>query len=103
MLPKLPGHDCEYTPWDAPLAQRVRVGQLEFLDALGVVDLAGIDVARFVDRHGVYPVELAGIAAAAAEAADHAAVLAPEDADLVVLAVGIEEIGLLRIGPDGEI
>src|SRR6185437_12665054 len=88
---------------DEPLAQRVRVGQLEFLNALGVVDLAGIDVARFVDCHGVYPVELAGIAAAAAEVADHAAVLALENADFVVLAVGIQQIGLFRVGPDGEI
>ena len=49
------------------------------------------------------PVELPGIAAVVAEAADHAAVLALDDADLVVLAVGAEQIGLLRIGPDREV
>src|SRR5215475_12436103 len=51
----------------------------------------------------MHPVELAGVAAAAAEAADHAAVLALDDADFVVFAVGAEQIGLLWIGPEGEV
>src|SRR5882672_3755096 len=67
------------------LAQRVR-GQLELLDALGVVDFAGIDVALLVDRHGVNPVKLSGVAAAPSEAANHAAIFALQDPDLVVLA-----------------
>jgi hypothetical protein len=70
--------------------------RFEFLDALGVVDFAGIDVAELVDRHGVNPVEFSGIAAAAPEAADDAPVLALDDADFVVLAIRVQEPGLLR-------
>src|ERR1700733_13498906 len=84
------------------LSQRVR-GQLEFLDALSGVDLAGIDIALGVDRHGVNPVKLPGIAAVAAKAADHAAVVALDDADLVVLAIGAQQVTLFRIGPDRDI
>src|ERR1700756_2511415 len=57
------------------LFQRVRC-QLEFLDAFSGIDLGGIDVALRIDRHGVNPVELAGVAAVMAEGADHAAVVA---------------------------
>src|SRR5215472_1621282 len=84
------------------LFQRVR-GQPEFLDALGVVDFAGIDVTELVHGHGMDPVELAGVAAAAAEPADHAAILALQNAYLVVLPVGVQQISLLGIGPDREV
>src|SRR6516164_5965478 len=84
------------------LFQRVR-RQPELLDALPGVDLGGIDVTLGVDRHGVHPVELAGIAAVMAEAADHAAIVALDHPDLVVLAIGAEQIGLLRIGPDRDV
>src|SRR5450755_3987490 len=68
------------------LSQRIR-SQPEFLDPLSGVDLAGIEVAPGVDRHGMHPVKLPGIAAIVAETADHGAVLAPDHPDLVVLAV----------------
>src|ERR1700710_1286080 len=53
------------------LFQRVRC-QLEFLDALSGIDLGGIDIALRIDRHGVNPVELAGVASVMAERTDHA-------------------------------
>src|SRR4051794_25771503 len=74
-------------------------GQPELLDTLSSINLGGIHVALAVDRHGMDPVELPGIAAVAPEAADDRAVVAPDDADLVVLAVGAEQIALLWIGP----
>src|SRR3954470_17885055 len=91
----------EIPPW-VWLFQRVRC-QPEFLDALSGIDLGGIDVALGIDRHGVNPVELAGVAAVVPEAAGHAAVLALQHADLVVLAVGAEQITLLGVGPDCDI
>src|SRR5882757_9904536 len=84
------------------LFQRVR-SQLELLDALSGVDFGGIDVALRIDRHGVNPVELAGVAAVMAEGADHAAVVPLQHADFVVLAVGAEQIALLRIRPDRDV
>src|SRR3954453_3978121 len=65
------------------LFQRVRC-QLEFLDALSGIDLGGVNIALLVDRHGVNPVKLAGVAAVMAESSDHAAVVPLQDADLVV-------------------
>src|SRR3954451_12131956 len=57
-----------------------RVGcQLEFLDALSGIDLGGIHVALRIDRHGVNPVELAGVAPVVTERAGHAAVLPFQD------------------------
>src|SRR5215475_6240646 len=47
--------------------------------------------------------KLAGVAAAMAESADHAAILALDHADFVVGTVGIQEIALLRIGPEREV
>src|SRR6478672_3099141 len=87
---------------DAPLLQRVR-SQFELLDTLSGVDLSGIDVALGIDRHGVDPMELSGVAAAAAKTAGHGAVLALDDPDLIVLAVGTQQIGLLRVGPDRDV
>src|SRR4051794_24401588 len=84
------------------LFQRVRC-KLELLDALSGVDLGSIDVALRIDRHGMNPVELAGVATVMAEAADHAAVVALQHANLVVLAVGAEQVALLRIRPDRDI
>src|SRR5450631_1393242 len=78
-------------------------GQRELLDTLSSVDLGGIHVSLAVDRHGVNPVELSGIAAVPPEAADDGAVIAADDADLVVLAIGAEQIALLRIRPDRDI
>src|SRR5882757_10513413 len=91
----------EIPPW-VRLFQRVRC-QLEFLDALSGIDLGGIDVALCIDRHGVNPVELAGVAAIVAEGPGHAAVVPLQDPDLVVLAVGAEQIALLRIRPDCDV
>src|SRR4051812_24288414 len=84
------------------LFQRVRC-KLELLDALSGIDLGGIDIALRIDRHGVNPVELAGVAAVVAEGADHAAVVALQHANLVVLAVGAEQIALLRVGPNRDV
>src|SRR5580698_10393075 len=86
----------------ARLLQRVR-DQLEFLDALSGVDLAGIDVALRIDRHGVDPVKLPGVAAVMSKTADDTAVLALQHPDFIVRAVGAEQPGLLRIGPDQDI
>src|SRR5262249_12985720 len=61
------------------IALRGAVG-LEFLHALSGVDLARVDVAVRIDSDAVHPVELAGIAAGAAEAADHGAVASAQDA-----------------------
>src|ERR1700692_4164047 len=84
------------------LSQRVR-SQLEFLDALSGIDLGGVDVALGVDRDGVDPVKLSGVAAVMSEAADNGAVVTPENPDLVVLAVSTQEIGLFRIRPDRDV
>src|SRR5438270_9600401 len=78
-------------------------GQLELLDTLAVVDLGRVDVAFGVDRHRVNPVKLPGVAATAAEGADDRAVLALEHPDLVVLAIGAQQIGLLGIGPNRDV
>src|ERR1700758_1581588 len=51
----------------------------------------------------MHPVKLPGVAAATPKAADHRAVLAADDADLVVLAVGGQQIGLLRVRPEREV
>src|SRR4030088_1730782 len=84
------------------LSQRIR-GQFELLDTLSGIDLGGINVAFRVDRYGVNPVKLSSITAAPPEAADNRAILALQDPDLVVLAIGAQQIGLLRIGPDRDI
>ena len=47
--------------------------------------------------------ELAGIAAAAAKTADHGTVVALQHPDFVVLAIGAQQLGLLRIGPDRDV
>src|SRR4051812_423706 len=75
----------------SPELARRAVGRLELLHALGVVDLAGIDVALGVGGDAVDPVEVAGVAARPAEAADHLAVAAAQDAQQVVLAVDVEQ------------
>src|SRR5207248_5530108 len=49
------------------------------------------------------PVELSSVAAVVPEAADHAAILALQNADFIVLAVGIQEPGLLGVGPDRKV
>ena len=49
------------------------------------------------------PVELPGVAAVVPKAADHAAVVALDDADLVVLAIGAQQVTLFRIRPDRDI
>src|SRR5229473_8468544 len=84
------------------LMQRVR-NQPEFLDAPAGIDLAGINVALAVDRHGVNGVKLPGVAAVMPETADDAAVLALQDPDFVVLAIGVQQISLFRIRPDRDI
>src|SRR6185503_9248144 len=53
--------------------------------------------------HGVNPVELAGIAAIAAKTANYGTIIPFQHPDFVVLAVGAQQIGLLRIGPDRDI
>src|SRR5438552_12658617 len=78
-------------------------GQSELLNALSGVNLGGIHVTLVVDCHGMDPVELPGIAAVVPEAADDSAVVAPDDADLVVFTIGAEQIALLRIRPDRNI
>src|SRR5436305_14062992 len=49
------------------------------------------------------PMELSGIAAVMPETSDHAAILALQDPDFIVLAIGIQEIGLLGVGPDRKV
>src|SRR5437763_392263 len=66
---------------------RGAVGRFELLHALRVVDLARVDVTLGVDGDAVDPVEVTGIAAGPAEAADHLAVAATQDAQQVVLTV----------------
>src|SRR3954451_25206363 len=70
------------TPPCVGLFQRVGC-QFEFLDALSGIDLGRIDIALRINRHGMNPVELAGVAAIMAEAAGHAAVLPLQHADFV--------------------
>jgi hypothetical protein len=77
--------------------------ELELLDAFSGIDLGGINVTELVDRHGMHPVELAGVAAIMPEAADHAAVVALEDADFIVLAVRRQKLGLLRVRPERDV
>src|ERR1700722_2543571 len=84
------------------LSERVR-GQLEFLDALSGIDLGGIDVAFGIDRHRMDPVKLPGVAAVVSETADDGPILAVQDSDFIVLAIGAQQIGLFRIGPDRDI
>src|SRR3954447_19621740 len=91
-----------YIPPCVRLFQRVRC-KLELLDAFSGIDLGGVDVALRVDRHGVNPVELAGVAAVMAERSGHTAVIPFQDPDLVVLAVGAEQIALPRVRPDCDV
>src|SRR3977135_412915 len=49
------------------------------------------------------PVKLSGITAIASKTADHGAILAPDHSDLVVLAIGAQQKGLFRIGPDRDV
>ena len=49
------------------------------------------------------PVELPGIAAVAAKTADYGTIVPFQHPDFVVLAVGAQQIGLLRVGPDRDI
>src|SRR3954465_907134 len=63
----------------------------EFLRTLAGIDLGGEDVALGVEREIVNPVEVAGHAAVAAEAADGFAGLARQRADLVIGAVGVDQ------------
>src|SRR5205085_6787791 len=65
--------------------------------------LGGINVALGIDSHGMDPVELSGIAAAAPELPDHGTVVALQHPDFIVLAVGREQVSLLRVGPDRDI
>ena len=76
---------------------------MKALHSLGVVDLGGEDISVAVDREVVHPVELTGLPARAAERAEQGAVRAAENADLVVLAVGVEQQGLTGIRPEREV
>src|SRR5580700_10559782 len=80
-----------------------RAGRLEFLHAFAVVDFARVDVALGIDRDAVHPVELAGGATGATEAADHGAVAAAQDAQEVVFAVDVEQPGLVGVGPEVQV
>src|SRR3984957_5352963 len=84
------------------LSERVR-GAPEFLDALSGIDLGGIDVAFGIDRHRMDPVKLPGVAAVVSETADDGPILAVQDPDFIVLAIGAQQIGLFRVGPDRDI
>src|ERR1700730_2713315 len=69
----------------------------ELLSALGVVDLGRVDIAPRVHGHVVDKVELAGIAAASAKTREHLAVVAQQEPDVVVLAVGGVKVGLSAV------
>src|SRR5262245_44267647 len=75
----------------------------ELLDALVLFDLAREDIALRVDHNRVDPVELAGIRAVPAEAAERLAAGAIEDPHLVVGAVSHIEIFLLRVAGDRQL
>jgi hypothetical protein len=61
----------------------------ELLEPLRGLDLAGVIVAAGIDSHLVYPVELAGVASIVSEGSQHCSALADDDADDVILSVGI--------------
>ena len=69
----------------------------ELLQAPALVGLGRVDVALRVGRDAVHGEELAGLAAAVAEARQDLQRVALDDVDLLVLAVGEVEILLLRI------
>src|SRR6185437_12832705 len=66
------------------LTQRVRIGQLEFLHPLSIIDLGRVDIPLGINRDGMHPVKLTGVAAAAAEVAHYGAVFAVENPHLVI-------------------
>src|SRR5215207_11342734 len=82
------------------LAQHHLALEQELLGPFPGVDLSRVDVAARVDRDVVHPVELARLAAVAAEGSDHLAGVAHERAHLVVGAVGIEQEGLAGVGEE---
>jgi len=84
-------------------AARVRHDRHELLDALVLFDLAREDVALRVDHDRVDPVELTGIRAVPAEAAERLAARAIEDPYLVVGAVSHIQIFLLRVAGDRQL
>src|SRR5262245_13134904 len=70
----------------------------KFLHALAFVGFASIQVAARVDRHAADAVELSGIAAAAADRrAGRLQRAAVDDDDFLVVAVGDEQVALLRV------
>src|SRR5688572_28616445 len=69
----------------------------KFLDALSVLDLAGINIPLRVHLDRVDPVELAGIAAVASERPERAAILPVEYPDAVVRPVGDKDVFLFGV------
>src|SRR5262245_4445524 len=73
---------CRLAPWNEPL------------DSFVNVDLARVQVAARVDGEVVHPPELPRLPAAAAEASHDAEITPFQDPDLLVRAVGDEQVGL---------
>src|SRR2546427_8638064 len=75
----------------------------ELLQALALVGLGRVEVALRVGGDAVHAEELAGLAAAVAEAGQLLQRLAQDDAHLLVAAVGHEDVALLRIAREGDV
>src|SRR5689334_16306591 len=90
---------------DGPLLVGNRADALvrELLDAFSLVGLRRVDVALRVGRDAVDRVELAGLASAVAEARQLRHRLPIEDVNLLVGAVGEEEVFLLRVTGEGDV
>src|SRR5262245_16206796 len=90
-------------PLNPKLTSGVRHHWNELLDALVLLDFAREDVALRVHHDRIDPMELAGIGAVPAEAADRLAAGAIEDPYLVVGAVSHIEKFLLRVARDRQL
>src|SRR6516225_5597725 len=80
-----------------------RVGQDELLNALAVLHFTGVDVSLGIGGDRVDPMQLAGVAAVAAERTRQGAILAVENPNHVVGAVGGQHVFLLRVARQGEV
>src|SRR5262245_55974340 len=69
----------------------------KLLNALRVVLFARIQIAARIDRHGTWRQELAGPTPAAADHANFRQRVAPQDADLLVVAIRHKQIPLLWV------
>src|SRR5882762_1286225 len=70
----------------------------EFLSSRGAVNFAHVNISLGIDRHHVWPVKLACLAATATKATELCEVLPVDDIDCVIEEIGHVHATLLRVG-----